>query len=264
MRNHYDYHFYSLSDPVGIRRAVVASVVLHVAVVAALTLVWQVREEVVPPPIHNVTFMQEPVPEPPPMPVVTPPEPEPEPEPPKPPEPEPEKPKPPEPKPEPPKPKPEPKPAPKPEPKKEEPKPEPKKPEPKPDPPKPKKVEPKKEPKTPPKAQPGPKTKQAVTMDYQLPSELATWARGVQRKISKFYRVPGGVLLDEEDNRAVIAIWIARTGKPLGKPEVIRGATDPAITRAGLKALNDALPFAPFPEAFGEPEQQVTFTFSTE
>ena len=136
----------------------------------------------------------------------------------------------PEPKPEPPKEEPkvakveEPKPVPKPEPKKE---PEPLKKEP------PKEAPPKKEPAKPqptqiaknfdavepsslpqstqtPKKIGPPKTGAAIS--NALPSALDGWSRLVQRKVERYWEVPGGVRVGPDGDEAVIAFWVDRQG----------------------------------------------------
>ncbi len=211
---------------------------------------------------------------------VTPPAPEPEPPPPEPePEPEPEPPKP-EPEPE-PVAKEEPAPEPEPEPKKEE-KPEPPKPEPKKV--EPKKVEPKKEPpKETPKAEavtpkpvqvakatptlqpaeaPNEPASSGPQLKQQLPSALNGWARLVQRKVDKFWSVPGGIRATGDGAEAVISFWIDRQGRLIGRPEIIENGADPALAESGVRAVMAANPLPPLPDSYSAQEQQVIFAFS--
>ena len=165
-------------------------------------------------------------------------------------------------------------PKPKPKPKKEEPKPKPvaKKEEPKPK-PKPKKEEPKPKPKpkpTPPapveppkpapevvaKAQPEPGIQQKA-----LPTVLSGWARSVQRKVERFWFVPPGMRM-VDDNSVHVSFWVNRHGQLLSKPEIIKKGIQPELGESGIKAILNAQPFPPLPQSFQGNEQQVIYVFS--
>lgn len=165
---------------------------------------------------------------------------------------------------EPPKPKPKPKPKkpePKPKPKKKKvkvekkPKPEPKKPEPKPEPPKEK---PKPIPEV---VEPTPK-KAGIQIKRQLPPLLNSWGRLVQRKVEKYWVVPGGIKIDEEDSGALISFWVDREGNLIGPPEIVKHGSDPALGESGVRAIRMAAPLPPLPMEYDEQEQQVVYMFS--
>lgn len=154
------------------------------------------------------------------------------------------------------KPKPKPKPKPvekKPEPKKQVKKPDP--PKPKPDPPKPK--PPEKQPEVVAKAQ----TKKGVQTDA-LPNILSGWGRLVQRKVEKFWQIPGGIQLNAANKEVHISFWVDRNGNLLGEPEIVKDAADPALGKSGLRAILAAIPLPPLPNEFLEKEQQVLYVFS--
>lgn len=98
-------------------------------------------------------------------------------------------------------------------------------------------------------------------MKQELPSILDSWGRRVQHKVEKYYRVPPGVRLDLENNTAEVAFWVDRNGNLLGKPEVVREASDPALGVSGVRAIELAAPLPPLPEDFRQPEQQVIYEF---
>lgn len=218
---------------------------------------------------HDVELVQPLAPEP----VKEEPEP-PKPEPPKPEPPKPPPPKEPEPEPEPPKPKvvekePEP---PKKEPEKvakKEPEPEPPKPKPKPPP------EPKPEPEVKPEEQqvakkidePAPEVPAEVPQETgikrnQLPPILAAWGRALQRKVEKVWAVPGGLRVDSENNEAHVAFWVDRQGNLVGRPEILKHASDPLLGESAVRAIVLAEPLPPLPEEFEGSRQQVIYVFN--
>ena len=241
-------HWRSLWNPHPLRRAAAASIVLHAGVVLAL---FQVPEKPVSTPIaisYEVEFLAPLPPEPKEEPKVEPP-------PPKPPPPK----------------KPEPKP--KPEPakvEKEKPKPKPpEKPKPKPPPPKPKKKpEPKEEPKPkpPPKpkpeAEPKPAQKTGVQMKQHLPPLLNSWGRLVQRKVEKYWIIPGGIRTTEDASEAIVSFWVDREGILIGRAEITQHAGDPALAESGLRAIYASEPLPPLPVEFKGDRQQVVYVFS--
>ena len=101
-----------------------------------------------------------------------------------------------------------------------------------------------------------------MTMDNPLPSELAYWARMVQRKVTKYWEVPGGIRIDPNNNQAKIAFWVDRQGNLIGKPEVVQHANDSALAQSGLRAVQLATPFPQLPDTYMEPEVQVIYTFT--
>lgn len=164
------------------------------------------------------------------------------------------------------------------EPKKEEPKPKPKpkpvekKPEPvkvakKPDPPKPKpkpKPKPVEKPK-PPEKQPEVVAKAQIKKGVQtdaLPNILSGWGRLVQRKVEKFWQIPGGIRLTAANREVHISFWVDRNGKLLGKLEIVKDAADPALGASGIRAIMAAIPLPPLPNEFKGNEQQVVYVFS--
>lgn len=248
MENRYDQYWRDFHRRRSLKLALVFSLVLHLA---AAALVPEPKPPERPPEAlkitHEVTFVAPPKPEP----VKEEPKPEPKKEEPKP--------KPPEPKPEPkkeePKPKPKPvakkeEPKPKPEPKKEEPKPkpEPKKPEPKPEPPK--------------EIQVAKQTEETgIEMEQELPHELASWGRLVQRKVWRSWNIPGGLRMAADQNEAVISFWVSRDGRLIEEPKIVKHASDPSVGLSGIQAVKMSAPYPPLPPDYGEDKVRVEFGF---
>ncbi len=151
---------------------------------------------------------------------------------------------------------------PKPEPKKEEPKPEPKK-----EPPK-KEVEKKSEP-TPvkPTTVPAPEVvakappASSGVQQSQLPSALNMWGRMVQRKVEKYWVAPGGLQLSPEDREVHIAFWVGRDGMLLSQPEVMKAANQ-SLAQSSISAIISAQPLPPLPLEYAAEKQQVVYVFS--
>ncbi|MFO7974314.1 MAG: TonB family protein [Candidatus Hydrogenedentota bacterium] len=99
-------------------------------------------------------------------------------------------------------------------------------------------------------------------MENTLPSELSYWARMVQRKVTKYWEVPGGIRIDPKNNQAKISFWVDRKGNLIGEPVVIQHANHVALAQSGLRALKLAAPFPPLPDTYIEPEVQVVYTFT--
>jgi len=204
----------------------------------------QAMQREVEPPIsitYDVQFVSMPTPEPEE-------EPEPEPEPPPEPEPVPEE-----------KPEPKPEPKPKKEVKKPESKPE-SKPKPKDPPPAPKPKPPEPEPKaevTKPKP-----AKTGIQIQLALPSILNSWGRWVQRKVEKYWTIPGGIDINDEGNEAVISFWVDQDGNLIGRPEIVKHASNKALGESGVRAILLAAPLPPLPVEYDENEQQVVYAFS--
>ncbi len=251
-----------------IRTAIIASVVLHGAVIIVALSDWRPLPPKAIPISFDVSFVAPPTPDPDEKakPVPAPPAPpkkeEPKPEPKK------EEPK-----------KEEPKPEPKKEPekvaeKKPEPKKEPeKKPEPKKEPPK-KKEAPKKEPEK--KSEPAPAKPSAVpapevvakappassgVQQSQLPSALNMWGRQVQRKVEKYWAAPGGLQLSPEDREVHISFWVDRGGMLLSQPEVVKAA-NASLAQSGINAIVSAQPLPPLPLEYAAEKQQVVYVFT--
>lgn len=254
MKNNYANHWHSLRRHWTLRSAVVISASVHVAAFAALN-----QNFTTPPPrpipiSYEVKFLQP-----------TPPDPKPEAKPV-------EAPKPPPPPPPPPKPEPKPKPkvAKKPDPKPDPPKkpePKPKPPEKKkPDPPKPKPKVVAKAPPEPPKPQPevvaeAPPAQTGI-QSQSLPPMLNAWGRLVQRKVETFWRIPGGITLNEDNREVHIAFWVGRDGMLQGNPEVVKAAAEASLAQAGIQAIISAQPLPPLPPEFRGSRQQVVYVFS--
>lgn len=266
MPNLYDQYWVGHTNS-RLRRAVFASITVHVALVVALSVSFARRERIAASGVYQVQLLNE-APSGAPDAASPPPEPEPEPPPPPPPPPPKEVPKPKEPektKEEPPKPKPpEKKPEPKVEAKKEEKKPEkPKEPKPVEKPkeePKPERtqVARREEPKLPvaPVAAPG------VSMAQALPSALGAWGGLVQRKVDRAWLLPEGVRLGPKDDVAVISFWVSRDGRLLGEPSVVRQASDPEVAASAVRAVKAGAPYPPLPESYQDTEVQVVCTFT--
>jgi len=236
--------------------AIVASLFLHVTILAVAGYNWHKPP---PPPIpitYEVSFMAPPTPEA--VPVKETPPPPPPPPPPKKEEPKKEQPKP-EPK------KEEPKKVaekPKPEPKKEEKKPEPKKdvkkPEKKPDPPKP---QPPKELPQPEVVAKAPPPESGITKNM-LPPMLNAWGRQVQRKVEGNWMQPGGVRLDADESSVQISFWVDRNGMLLSQPVVESKNANQALLNSGIQAVINAQPLPPLPIEFTEDRAHVYYTFN--
>jgi len=253
MHDLYTDYWRSLRSGSHLRIPLVLSLIAHLTVVA---FVAKAAFQSPPAPIpiaYEVQLITAPTPEPEPevAPVKAPPEPEPEPEP------EP-----------PPKPKPKPKPKPEPEPKKVVAKKEEKKPDPPPEPkPKPKpKPEVKKVPVEKPTPQPevvakAPPPKMGVQRE-QLPPLLNAWGRSVQRKVEKYWIVPGGISLSEANQEVHISFWVDRDGRLLERPKIVKDAMDPALGESGIRSILMAEPLPPLPMEYREKQQQVVYVFS--
>lgn len=96
----------------------------------------------------------------------------------------------------------------------------------------------------------------------QLPPILNAWGRAVQRKVEKYWLVPGGIALSEANREVHISFWVDRDGKILGRPEIIKDAQDPALGESGIRAILMAEPLPPLPMEYKEREQQVVYVFS--
>lgn len=247
MDDTHSHYWRTLWTPRPFRRALVASLAVHVALGVAVA--QSMRKPPNPPPkpvTWEVAFITPLTPDPEEeAEVVEPPRPEPEPEPES-------------------KAEPEPKPPPKVE-KETEPTPVPK-PEPKPKPkPKPK-AEPKPKPKQPPKPEPEVKKpepkKTGIRIKQELPSILNSWGRLVQRKVEKYWVVPGGIRIDEANADALISFWVDHDGNLLGRPEIVKHAADAALGQSGVRAILAAAPLPPLPVEYEEAEQQVVYAFS--
>ena len=238
MDHGYDFRRRTKRNKGRLHLALVFSVVMHVT---GWAIVAQTRQRAPKPPIpitYEVRFVAE-----------TPPEPV---------EPEPEEPTPPEPEPEPPKP--EPKPEPPPEPKKEEPIVVAKEPKPEPKPQPPKKPEP---PKPKPEVEkPPPPKETGAKIQRELPSILNAWGRLVQRKVEKYWTVPGGLRIREDSDEALISFWVNRDGILIGRPEIMKHGSDKALAESGVRAILRAAPLPPLPPEYGEEEQQVVYAFT--
>jgi len=272
MNEYYTQNWPPLEKRTFLHVSLIVSVVLHVVLLAVLFIAARQRIAPVRPTAYEVTLapanmalpeaQPQPKPAPPPEPIPPPPVEE-DLEPPKPPEPEPAeqseialKPKE-EKKPEPPKVEK------KPEPPKAKEKPEPEPPKPKPEPPKPKEeVAPEPSKPEPPAPAPDAPRSSTVTMHQQLPSALSSWGRLVQRKVEAVWRVPTGIILGADENRAVVSFFVSRDGQLIGEPQVISMGTNPVLAESGVRAIQLAAPFPPLPGTYPEPEQQVIYAFT--
>ncbi len=294
MSNRLPYDWFRDSATSVMARMLIISAVLHVLLIAGLT-VWFSRHKAPEPVLINVSLVAAPgpmtpmpgsagAPPPPPPPEKPGPEQTPPPE-----QPKPEPPKP-EPKPEPPKPEP-----PKPEPKVEKLKPEPEKP-PKPStkeekPKKPKKVDltpvedPKDEPpkKTPQKTggKPAPKTKGptlvgAEPTDNMMPSDvpismavggqgpptaMGSWPGLFQRQVYMQWLVPNGIPMNDANYLPQITVTLGRDGKILEGPTVTKPSPSDALNESCVQALMNAT-IPPFPDNYEEPQVTMVVQFS--
>lgn len=236
MNSYYDHQYWrNLWAPNGLRRAVVISLLAHVVLGLVVLEAFKHRRPLPSPVTYNVQFIPVSPPEPPKeVQAPVPPEPEPEPEPPKP-------------TPEPPKEEPTPKPKPEPEPPKPRPKPKPK-------------PKPEAKPKT--IARPDEPQQTGISMKQELPSALDAWGRRVQRKVEKYWQIPGGIRLDLDNNSATVSFGVGRRGNLIGEPEVVEDAGDPALGRSGVRAIKLAAPLPPLPDDYEATQQQVVYVFS--
>lgn len=269
MEKHYEEYWRSFGESRRLRRAIAISLAIHIVVALLMTQILPRKREFIVPSAFEVALMNQPsVNDNPPPPTPEPPTPEPpqpeppKPEPPKPPDPEPPKvveAKPPEPEKE---KKEETKPKEKPKPKekakekqKEEPKPkETAKPKPTP--------KAQQQPQKPPQQQKEKPTETGVAVQAGVPSELAAWARLVEKKILKNWMIPAGILLDPNNNQADVAFWVDRQGNLIGQPEIIKEASDPEVGQSGIQAILLSVPLPPFPPECSKQEQEVVYTFT--
>ena len=99
-------------------------------------------------------------------------------------------------------------------------------------------------------------------MENPLPSELSYWARMVQRKVTRYWEVPGGIRIEPQNNQAKVSFFVDRKGNLIGEPVVIQHANDPALAQSGIRALKLSAPFPPLPDSYMEPDVEVAFTFT--
>jgi len=103
--------------------------------------------------------------------------------------------------------------------------------------------------------------KPGLQMAGGVPSALGMWGGLVQRKVEKEWVIPQGLKLGPPDDGALIAFWVGRDGKLIGEPEVVKHAVDEAVASSAILAIKAAVPYPALPESFGDAQVQVYYTF---
>jgi hypothetical protein len=95
----------------------------------------------------------------------------------------------------------------------------------------------------------------------QLPSVLNAWGRQVQRKVERYWAVPGGLQLAADQREVHISFWVGRNGMLLSEPTVVNAANQ-ALAQSGINAIIAAQPLPPLPLEFAADKQEVVYVFS--
>ena len=106
-----------------------------------------------------------------------------------------------------------------------------------------------------------PTGKAGVSMAGGIPNALGAWGGLIQRKVEKEWKVPEGVILGPADDGAVLSFWITRDGELIGEPEVVKHAVDKEVAASAIRAIKAAAPYPPLPESYSDAEVQVFYTF---
>ncbi len=96
----------------------------------------------------------------------------------------------------------------------------------------------------------------------QLPTVLSAWGRLVQRKVEKYWQVPGGVGVTDANKEVHISFWVDRDGRLLSSPEIVKDAADPSLGASGVRAIMMAEPLPPLPNEYQEDVAQVIYVFT--
>jgi len=96
----------------------------------------------------------------------------------------------------------------------------------------------------------------------QLPTVLSAWGRLVQRKVEKYWQVPGGVGLTDANKDVHISFWVNRDGRLLSPPEIVKDAADPSLGASGVRAIMMSEPLPPLPNEYKEDVAQVIYVFT--
>jgi hypothetical protein len=67
--------------------------------------------------------------------------------------------------------------------------------------------------------------------------------------------------LTEEETVAEVSFWVDAQGNLLGRPQIVKEASDPAVAESGVRSIMLAQPFPPLPEQLGLTERQVLYEF---
>ena len=94
-----------------------------------------------------------------------------------------------------------------------------------------------------------------------LPPGLMSWGALVKRKVELVWIPPQGVELMEDETVAEVSFWVDAQGNLVGRPEVVKEASDPAVSASGITAIMLAQPYPPLPEAYGLTERQILYEF---
>ncbi|NUM55396.1 MAG: TonB C-terminal domain-containing protein [Candidatus Hydrogenedentes bacterium] len=103
--------------------------------------------------------------------------------------------------------------------------------------------------------------KPGLQMAGGVPSVLGMWGGLVQRKVEKEWVIPQGIQLGPPDDGALISFWVNREGKLVGEPEVVKHAVDPAVAESAIRAIKSAVPYPALPDSFADARVQVYYTF---
>ena len=103
--------------------------------------------------------------------------------------------------------------------------------------------------------------KPGLTMAGGVPSVLGMWGGLVQRKVEKEWVVPEGIQLGPVDDGALISFWVNRDGQLVGEPSVEKHAVDSAVAVSAIRAIKSAVPYPALPDSFGDAKVQVYYTF---
>lgn len=103
--------------------------------------------------------------------------------------------------------------------------------------------------------------KPGLAMAGGIPSALGMWGGLVQRKVEKEWEIPEGIQLGSPDDGALISFWVGRNGELLGEPEIVKHAVDPAVATSAIRAIKAVVPYPALPDSYGDAKVQVYYTF---
>lgn len=104
--------------------------------------------------------------------------------------------------------------------------------------------------------------KAGINMPEGTPTALDGWARLVQIKVEKNWQVPDGLLLNGPEDNALVSFWVDRQGNLIGKPEIMKSASDAQLGESGVQAVLQSVPLPELPESYPGMEQQVIYNFT--
>ncbi len=92
--------------------------------------------------------------------------------------------------------------------------------------------------------------KGGINMPEGTPTFLDGWAKMVQMKVEKIWQPPADVNVSGVDDKALVSFWVDREGNLIGKPEIMKHASDAQLGESGLRAILEVVPLPPLPEDF--------------